>query len=260
MAGLTVASAGFAAAVAGALLVERGRSPWWGLIVLLVGFESVVELTPELLAFALVGFGVMRWLRGGRVDAVVLFSAAALCRESMLLAVAALGAWQFLRLTGGTTARLRRLWPLAIPFATYGGWVIVVRARVGSWPVAHSRDRLGWPVVGLARAFGRMQRPELHAVWLALAAVIVVAAVLVARSDPLTWITVAFALFALLLGPAVWLIHLAYTRTLLPLYVFGAIAVLGRQSAAFASPTLPWRVAQGDQARAAPLGTPIEQP
>jgi hypothetical protein len=208
-------------------LLQRGRSAFWALIVPLFGIKALVGLTPELLALALVGLGILLWQRDRRLAAVVVLSMASLCRETMLIAVAALACWHFFRLAGTVAERLRHLWVLAVPFAVYGAWVGLLRWRTGNWPFNHSSARLSLAGTGLLRALDRMAEPLSLAFWVILTAALAVGSVVLARDDILTWVAAGFGLFASTLGPDVW-DEFNFMRVLLPLYVFGAIALLGR--------------------------------
>jgi hypothetical protein len=224
---LTILSCGGASAVAAYLLWQRGRSQWWALIVPVAGFETLTEATPELFSLALVGAGVVLWQRGRRVPAVAVLSIAALTRETMLLAVGAIALWELAHGAGELRTRVRRIVPLVIPFAAYLAWIVVLRLRLGNWPFNRSHDRLSAPGVGLLDALGRGTDQRFILFWVVIGAAICVAAVALARSDVLTWITATFGLFGLVLGPDVWLTNAGFQRALLPLFVFGPIAVLG---------------------------------
>jgi hypothetical protein len=224
---LTILSCGAACAVAGWLLLARGRSAWWALLVPLVGFETLTEATPELFSAALVGLGVILWSRRRRASAVAVLTIATLTRETMLLAVGALALWAFFTTVGSVRGRIRLVLPLAIPFLAYAGWIVFLRVHVGNWPFNRSGDRLGLPGSGLLDALGRHTDRGFILFWVAVGTALCVASIIVARRDVLTWITVTFGLFALLLGPDVWLTNAGFQRALLPLYVFGPIAVLG---------------------------------
>ena len=220
---LTIVSSALAAAAMAFLLHERGASPWWALTVLVFGTEPILELTPELLAFALAACGIVVWQRRRPVSAVILLSAAALTRESMLVLVAALALWTLANREPRWS--LRRVTPLAIPFVAYGLWSLVLLARLGALP-NDSGQRLGLPGVGLVDALGRGGDTSTLVLWIVVGAALTVAAVKVAPSDVLTWIAVAFAGFATVFGPNVWLANFGYLRTLLPLFACGLVAVV----------------------------------
>ena len=70
LAALTVLSCGAAVAAVGGLLRRRRVSPWWALLVLVFGAETLTEFTPELLAPALLVVGIVWWQRGRVAPAV----------------------------------------------------------------------------------------------------------------------------------------------------------------------------------------------
>jgi hypothetical protein len=170
---------------------------------------------------------VVLWQRGRRAAAVVVLSVAALTRETMLLAVFALALWELVHVAGDRPTRVRRILPLAVPFAAYLTWIVLLRVQLGNWPFNRSHDRLSAPGVGVLDALGRGSDQQFILFWVVIGAAICVAAVALARSDVLTWITATFGLFALMLGPDVWLTNAGFQRALLPLFVFGPVAVLG---------------------------------
>ena len=224
---LTVLSCGGACAITSLLLVERGRSPWWSLVVPVAAFETLTEMTPELFALALIGGGVVLWRRDRRVTAILVFSLAVLTRETVLVAIAGLALWDLSHQAGDLRRRLRRVAPLAIPLGVYLGWICFLRLRLGNWPFFHSNERLSLPGVGLSKGLGVTQYPSAIVFWIVIGLALCVAAVRYARGDVLTWIAVAYAAFASMLGPDVWVTNMGFQRALLPLYVFGAIAVVG---------------------------------
>jgi hypothetical protein len=57
--------------------------------------------------------------------------------------------------------------------------------------------------------------------------VVVVASIAIARRDMLTWISVTYLAFATMLGQDVWGTQSGITRTVLPLYLLGAITIIG---------------------------------
>lgn len=228
---LTIASCGAACAVGGLLLRERRVSPWWALLIPIVALETLREFTPELLAFALLGIGVAWWQRDRRAAAVALFCVAALTRETMLVGVGALALWTALHAGPSWRDRLRAVGPLAAPFLVYAAWVVSVAARVGASPLGRSQGRLGFPGVGLVQSLSRSPNPAEIAGWFLVGVALCAVAATVRRGDVLTWVAVAFLGFGLLLGPSVWLTNAGYTRTLVPLYLFGGIPVLGAATA-----------------------------
>jgi hypothetical protein len=152
-------------------------------------------------------------------------------------------AWQLAH-TGGTAAtRLRRAAPLATPFVAIAAWDTVVRVRLGAWPTGGgSESRLSPP------GFGVIESAVEHlslgfVVGVVVAIVACVLAVARARDDVLTWVSVAYGLFATTFGMEVWT-HAGFTRALLPMYVCAGVAVAGTvgrpataRSGAAATPT-----------------------
>jgi hypothetical protein len=224
---LTVLACGAACAVAGVFLGQRGKSAWWALFVPLIGFESLTELTPELLAVALVGTGILLWRHDRRISAATVLSVAALTRETMLLAVGVLACWELLHLSGALATRVRRVAPLSIPFAAYGAWIVFLRVHLGNWPFNRSSDRLGIPGGGLVHALGRLTDTGTIMFWVAVSVLMSVALLVWARRDLLAWVALAFAAFGSLLGPDVWITNAGYQRALVPLFYFAPIALLG---------------------------------
>jgi hypothetical protein len=123
-------------------------------------------------------------------------------------------------------ALVRVVAPLAVPFIAFGAWVLVIRVRLGAWPTDGSHGRIGRPLAGLLDAARTWSSPA-EFVWVGIAVVLVAVAVVRARHDHLTWIAAAYAAFALILGPDVWAQWKDFTRTLLPLYAFAAVAIVG---------------------------------
>jgi len=223
---LVILSCGAACAVVGQLLAERGRSPWWSLIVPFAGFETLTEMTPELFALALVGAGVLLWQRDRRLLAVAVFCVAVLTRETVLVAVTGLMLWDLVHATGNTRARVGRVVPLALPLLVYGAWIAFLRVRLGNWPFNHSGERLSFPGVGLAHGLQVTQDASAIVFWVVVAVLLCVAAVWYSPRDVLTWIALSYLGFATLLGTDVWVTNAGFQRALLPLYVFAAVGAL----------------------------------
>jgi hypothetical protein len=224
---LTVLSCGGACAVAGVFLAQRGRSAWWALVVPVVGFETLTELTPELFSLSLVGAGILFWQRDRRAAAVLAFSVATLARETMLVAVAALACWELVHRFGSIRSRLLRIAPLAIPAVVYVAWIAILRLRLGNLPFDRSQNRLSLPGAGLLAGLEGTDRPGPILVWVAVGIVLCAAAIGWARHDVLAWIAVSFCLFGATLGSDVWVTNAGYQRALVPLYVCAAIALVG---------------------------------
>jgi hypothetical protein len=257
---LTILSCGGACAIAGLLLLERGRSPWWGLLAAVAGFETLTEMTPELFAFALVGAGLVLWRRDRRVAAVVVLSVAVLTRETMMVAIAALACWDLFHQPGTIAARLRRILPLGIPAGMYIAWISFLRLRLGNWPFFHSGDRLSLPGFGLVKGLQSTQFTSAILFWVVIGLGLSVAAVRWARRDVLTWITVGYATFATMLGSDVWVTNMGFQRALFPLYLFGSIAVIGALDARkVAHPETRSRSGDAEDRRQEPAGVTVRR-
>ncbi len=227
LAALTVLSCAGASVVIGLLLVERGTSPWWSLGLPVVALEALREFTPELLALALFGAGLCLWQRDRRAWSIVALSLAVLTRETLLVGVVTLGAWECLHTRRWGRGALRRAAPLLVPTGTYVVWILVLEIRVGTLPFDRSQGRVGLPGVGFITSLERGAAPVELLTWAAAAVVLCAAALTVAHGDILAWITAAYVVFASMLGESVWSTNSGYTRTLLPLYALGGVAVVG---------------------------------
>jgi hypothetical protein len=224
---LAVLGCGFATAVAGILLQRRARSAWWALLVPLVGFEALTELTPELFAVALVGTGILLWQGDRRAAAVAVFSVAALTRETMLIGVGVVAWWELAHAAGPLLHRIRTVVPLAVPFVVYLTWISFLRLHLGNWPFNRSGDRLGIPASGLLHALDQVPATGTILMWVTIGVIMSVALLIWARRDLLAWVAVAFAAFGSLLGSDVWITNAGYQRALVPLFYFAPIAIVG---------------------------------
>ena len=81
------------------------------------------------------------------------------------------------------------------------------------------------PGVGLAESLAHDLSPGL-VLGVLVVVVLVGFAVTRAPQDPLTWVSTAYALFAITFSEEVWT-HAGFTRALFPMYVCGGVAVLG---------------------------------
>jgi hypothetical protein len=149
---ISVLSVGLLGYAVARLARTFGLVPFRSLLVLVTPGMVVVLVNPGLsdaLGAALALLGAVRWRGGHRTSAVVLLCLAALSRDTCLLVAAALlldEVW--------SSRSLRKSWPMLAAPATYLGWLVVVRARVGAWPTAY-HGNLSLPFVGLAQQIGR---------------------------------------------------------------------------------------------------------
>jgi hypothetical protein len=220
---LSIAAAGTLASVTALLARRRGCSPWWGLVAVLAGTQTLSELTPELLAAALLGAAVL-CLRDRRGLAIGLLCVAALTRESMLVGAAAIGVHELVTAAGPLRDRVRATVPFGLPLVAYLGWAAVLQLRLGAWPWERSNDRLVAPFSGLADAWST-HGPQVLAGFV-LAVALCAGTWLLARRDVLTWVATAYLAFAVTFSADVWL-RGGFQRTLVPLFVFGVVALVG---------------------------------
>lgn len=113
-----------------------GRSAWWGLAAgltpgLVMG--TLRDLSDPLATAAMIG-GLVAYERGRRWPAAGLLALAALAREPMIVAVAAVGAdiiWSLWRRRSGVRAVRRaplRAWPVVvIPILLFAGWQVYIK-------------------------------------------------------------------------------------------------------------------------------------
>lgn len=220
---LQVAAVASAVTSIAILLVERGASPWLALLyVALPGaFASLEWLGPESLWVALLAASLVAWDRGDRGWRLAcLLTLATMTRETALVGAVALAAFAW---------RQRRRPPIALatPFAAYVAWVLVLRVRIGAWPLNPDQERTAALFRGLADGARRWNGDSGNLAYALLALVLVVAAVTLARHDVATWTTVGFAALASFMGAAVWSSWDDWTRALLPLYAFALVSVAG---------------------------------
>jgi hypothetical protein len=174
-----------------------------------------------------VGAGLLFWQHERHFAAVVAFSGAALTRETMLVAVAAVACWELVNSAGSVRSRVRRVAPLAVPPGLYLAWVGMLGLRFGSLPFDRSRGRLGLPGSGLLAGLRASNQPSVILIWVVVGVALCIGVTVYAHRDVLAWIAVAFGLFGSLLGPDVWANHAGFERTLLPLYAFASVALIG---------------------------------
>lgn len=210
----------------------------------------------EPLAFIVTLGGCSAWVSRRDGWAVVLFVAAALAREQMLLVPLGIGLDHLVR-----TRSLRRVLPLAAPPAIYLAWVAVVRSRIGVYPSGSSP--MGGFLVGLRQVLPFWRFAE----W-ACAALLLAATVILARYGT-SWMRIVLGLHLTLLAFAnhqVWESWLAFGRVggLIPLLALVAWSLGadrrhrtspgGHAGVAVAAATVPSRIAApvDQRARAGP--------
>jgi hypothetical protein len=228
---LSVLSVAFLAAATAMLAHQLGR-PWvTGAFVALLPGAAITVFAPgsaDAFGCALAVLGLAFWLEDRRRGAIVLFSCAALSRETLLLFPLTLAAWELWSRRPNLAARL------TIPVAVYAAWVAVVFVRVGALPVDARDGRLGLPFVGLFDAIAHWS-PLSTRVAMSIVGLTIVAAVRL-KQPVLRLLVAVHVVLAALLGELVWLSWRDFSRVMLPLAVLGAVVV--------------WPAAQADDALA----------
>jgi hypothetical protein len=228
---LSVLSVSFLAAAA-ALLAHQLRRPWVaGALVALLPGAAITVFSPgsaDAFGCAIAILALALWLDERHRGAIVLFSLAALSRETLLLFPLTIAAWELWSRRPGLAMRL------TIPVGAYCAWVAIVFIRIGALPVDAHEGRLGLPFVGLVRAAGHWS-PLSAKVALSLVVLTIVAAARVQR-PVLRLLVGTHVVLATVLGELVWLSWRDFSRVLLPLAVLGAVVC--------------WPAAQADDAAA----------
>jgi hypothetical protein len=220
-----------AAAVAGSRLARRlGGPAWLGLAAAITPalFMSARASLGDALAFSLALWGVVLWRRH-LGWAVVLFSVAALTRETTLLAPAAC-----LLVRGERRSR----WPLAIPFGVYAAWVGLTALLLhphlspdSSSPMADALRQFAVPLQSWAE-LGWLSRPVLFGICATIGSLLA-AHTLRHRLPEIAWWLLGDAALVLVTSPDVAADTLNYMRfaPLLGIGIALAVWVAHQQSA-----------------------------
>lgn len=217
-----VVGAGSAVAATGLLLADRGRSPWFGLVVVAMPgtLAALSILTAETVVLGLLAWALVAWERKHLGMAVVLFSIAVLGRETAALVPAALVLACALR------REWRRGFRLLPVFVVMLAWYIFLRARFGAWPWEAGAGRMGAPFRGLLAALDGWEEPAAQGGVLFIGILLFGGSLLRARADDLTIVAVGHAAFGALMGSLVWADWPHFSRLLLPMYVAAFVALL----------------------------------
>ncbi len=129
------------------LAQHYGVNVWWGFVLPLAvndGLPLLRDLTDPLATFTVCGL-LAGWLMGGRWYHLALWAAAALFAREQNAAVV-LVVWA----AALATARYRTAAALAAVLALWGGWVALLHAVYGAWPVLPRSDYFfGVPFQGM---------------------------------------------------------------------------------------------------------------
>ncbi len=217
----TAIGTGLTALGAFVLAAQWGRrTDWVPLLLFLPGMVGQLLFggLSDGLATGMALLGLAWWCAGRDRWAVTALALAALCRETTLLVP--------LALVLANLRDFRRTRSLLVPFVVYGAWVAAVWTRLSALPTDPGHGRLGAPLAGVLEAMPGWSWVG----WLATASVVVLAAVAWRRAPlpAVRWLVVVSALFASMMGEAVWR-SWDFTRPLLPVTVVGA-CLLARQA------------------------------
>jgi len=184
--------------------------------------DSFWYLTVDPLAVGLVLIGYWCWWEQRRLAAVVLFSLAALGRETMLVVPAVVALEELLRRRPG-----RALLVGGVPGLVWLASSVAVNLRLGLRPLASgSSGDLVAPFTGLVHGAARWHHWFEPAVLASLILAIALVVVLRPR-DAVNWAVMAYGAVALLLGTNIWAYWGNVARVLLPLHILALLA-LGR--------------------------------
>lgn len=259
----TAVSVALLAAVVAALAARLGRSPLWGLTVLVFPGVHVdlLRCGPEALGTALLGLALLAmspaWRTGPwAVDAerlgdrrlgaaLACFAVAGLTRESFLVVpvvLAGVWCWRARSSAGATSPGLVRrwAWPLLSPLPLVL-WIVVLRVRLGAWPRgsgAAAGERLAAvPFGGLVTGAASWREGEILAA--VILGVAVVAALVHSRSSEWRALIGAHVVLAASFGSVVWYTWVGYPKVLMPLSLVSLLALLDQPSTApVAAPAL----------------------
>jgi hypothetical protein len=141
---------------AGAIWARKyGRSPWWGVAVA-ASPALVMALARDLtepLATATLIVGLVSWTRGRLWLASVCFTAAVLCRETVLAVLLGMGVWCLVQLARGGGRTVRRtsaaqILALCVPAAVEVGWQFHVReVWGGKLPTLSGNGQVGFSLL-----------------------------------------------------------------------------------------------------------------
>jgi hypothetical protein len=228
---------------------QYGRSTWWGVAVA-ASPALVMALARDLtepLATAALLVGLLSWTRGRRWVASLAFSAAVLCRETVLVVLLGMGVWclvQFVR-GGGRGARrtsAMQILALCVPAAIEVSWQLHVKEVWGGnkLPTFSGNSQVGFGFLKPVQSFffnandiGFSHQGILDGIWLLerfllLGLLIVVASGLLRSAAPpelrLGWV------FAALLGLSVaWNQDVEFVRAANEAIVVGQLLLLARK-------------------------------
>jgi hypothetical protein len=238
---------------------QSGRHAAWGL--LLPGYYGLITSlsrdTAEPLAAACLLAGLLAVRARRQVLAAVLLAFAALTRETVMVAVAAIA---IVRVIGILRRRQRPgredlVW--VVPAVAFAAWQVVVKAATGRVPLlADSGRNAGKPFVAPVKALAHnlghisLNPFDQYDVWLLELAILVVFAVAALLSLRSTSVPVherlAFVLYLVeicVVTPSTWNSLDADLRSFIEVYLLAVIILLGTPLRSLATRLLPWLAA-----------------
>ena len=227
---------------------KYGHSAWWG-VALAASPALVMALARDLtepLATAALVVGLLSWTRGRFWLASIAFTAAVLCRETVLVVLLGMGVWCLVHLLRGRDRASRRtsvaqLVALCVPAAVEVGWQLHVReVWGGKLPTLSGNGQVGFSLLKPIHSFffsasgiGLSHQGILDAIWLVerfllLGLLIVVASGLLRSAAPpeirVGWV------FAALLGLSVaWNQDVEFVRAANEAIIVGQLLLLARR-------------------------------
>lgn len=226
-----LAAAGGTLSVAN-IAAGMGGSPWWGLAFPLnIGLISEMSINSAGVVAAAAGFAGIALLAKERIPLGILaLTAAALSREVMLLVCAGTAVWYWTR-----GRRRLSVLTLAIPVFAVGLWAAFIRLRLDLGSGVSEVNAIGWPFVGIARAFARSASGNgtnlVVGVVVLLLIVFFTRRVLRERSL-FGWSMVGIGLLAFFLTEQVWLNYFDISRAIAPVLTAFVVIVMadGKQT------------------------------
>lgn len=198
------------------IAAELDASPWWGLAFALnLGLVSEVIIGGAGLVAAAAAFGAVLMIMKHRVGwGIALLLMAALAREAMLLTVAGVALWLWLR-----KRRKEAVLAAAIPGFAVVAWAVYVRLRIGAGVVIGQVQEIGWPFVGMVEAVDYWLRSPMDlAAGLAVFVLFLLFTRRVLTSQHLVgWAFLGFVALGIIFTEQVWRSYFDITRAVAPI-------------------------------------------
>jgi hypothetical protein len=207
--------------------LELGISAWYGLAFTLnPGVLYEVSLDGAgVVAWALAAAGILAVMKGREGVAVLVFTAAVLTREVMLVVPVGILAYQWRR---EDTRPLRLVTVPAVVAILWGGWV---RFRLGVPLTTLEGEEIGLPLVGIARGVRQwFINPDISVVvgLVSLAFVVIALHQAVWARSLVIGSTLGFAILAFFLTGRVWFYQTDSSRAVAPLFTTVVLVAAAR--------------------------------